>query len=162
MNYFPAHTPCETQGHWGIVSPMTMNSPSANGFSFQGRRPVLCRFSFLCFSPRRKPKTRFRSKEPTPPAAMGRSYRPWLNPAVKDAQSRPITAGGFVEKGAGLCFWISLKRLASTNFFPLLPARQEKKTILENEWAPGVALLDYEQRWLARHLHPEMARPSMQ
>jgi enediyne biosynthesis protein E4 len=69
---------------------------------------------------------------------------------VKDAQSRPITAGGFVD-GAPVVF-IDITKQAGLNIFHHRSGTEEKGTIIE---APGsgVALLDYDDDgWLDIYL----------
>src|SRR5260370_14712245 len=69
---------------------------------------------------------------------------------VKDAQSRPITAGGFVD-GAPVVF-IDVTKQAGMDKFHHRSGTPEKKTIIE---APGsgVALLDYDNDgWLDVYL----------
>jgi len=69
---------------------------------------------------------------------------------VKDAQSRPITAGGFVD-GAPVVF-IDITKPAGLNIFHHRSGSAEKGTIIE---APGsgVALLDYDNEgWLDIYL----------
>jgi len=69
---------------------------------------------------------------------------------VKDAQSRPITAGGFVD-GAPVVF-IDITKPAGLNIFHHRSGSAEKGTIIE---APGsgVALLDYDNDgWLDIYL----------
>src|SRR5690242_12727415 len=70
--------------------------------------------------------------------------------AVKDAKSRPITAGGFVD-GAPVVF-VDLTRQSGLDKFHHQSGTREKKTIIE---APGsgVALLDYDNDgWLDIYL----------
>ena len=66
--------------------------------------------------------------------------------AVKDAQSRPITAGGFVD-GAPVVF-ADITKAAGLDKFQHRMGTSEKKTILETPGS-GVALLDYDNDgWL--------------
>jgi hypothetical protein len=77
--------------------------------------------------------------------ATGAAHAP-----VKDAQSRPITAGGFVD-GAPVVF-IDVTKQAGMDKFHHRSGTPEKKTIIE---APGsgVALLDYDNDgWLDVYL----------
>ena len=70
--------------------------------------------------------------------------------AVKDAQSRPITAGGFVD-GAPVVF-VDATRKAGLDKFVHHSGSPEKKTILETPGS-GVALLDYDNDgWLDIYL----------
>ena len=71
-------------------------------------------------------------------------------PAVKDAQHRPITAGGFVE--AAPVVYVDVTKQAGLSIFQHRSGSPEKATILE---APGsgVALLDYDNDgWLDIYL----------
>jgi enediyne biosynthesis protein E4 len=66
--------------------------------------------------------------------------------AVKDAQSRPITAGGFVD-GAPVIF-TDITHTAGLDIFRHRSGTQQKSTILETPGS-GVALVDYDQDgWL--------------
>jgi hypothetical protein len=70
--------------------------------------------------------------------------------AVKDAQSRPITAGGFVD-GAPVVF-ADITKAAGLDKFQHRMGTSEKKTILETPGS-GVALLDYDNDgWLDIYL----------
>jgi enediyne biosynthesis protein E4 len=70
--------------------------------------------------------------------------------AVKDAQSRPITAGGFVD-GAPVVF-VDITRQAGLDKFQHRSGSPEKRTILEMPGS-GVALLDYDNDgWLDIYL----------
>ena len=72
------------------------------------------------------------------------------HPAVKDTQSRPITAGGFVD-GAPVIFEDITKK-AGLDKFHHRSGAAEKKTILETPGS-GVALLDYDNDgWLDIYL----------
>src|SRR5215469_13706556 len=69
---------------------------------------------------------------------------------VKDALSRPITAGGFVE-GAPVVFF-DITRIAGLDKFHHISGTREKATILETPGS-GVALLDYDNDgWLDIYL----------
>ncbi len=71
-------------------------------------------------------------------------------PAVKDAQSRPITAGGFVD-GAPAVF-TDVSHASGLDRFHHKSGTPEKTTILETPGS-GVALLDYDQDgWLDIYL----------
>ncbi|HKW56150.1 MAG TPA: CRTAC1 family protein [Candidatus Acidoferrum sp.] len=71
-------------------------------------------------------------------------------PAVKDAESRPITAGGFVE-GAPVVF-ADITRAAGLDVFHHHMGTPQKNTILETPGS-GVALLDYDNDgWLDIYL----------
>jgi enediyne biosynthesis protein E4 len=71
-------------------------------------------------------------------------------PAVKDALSRPITAGGFVD-GAPVVF-TDITKSAGLDQFHHRSGSPEKKTILETPGS-GVALLDYDNDgWLDIYL----------
>lgn len=66
--------------------------------------------------------------------------------AVKDAQSRPITAGGFVEKGP--IVFLEITKQAGLDKFFHRSGTTKKETILETIGS-GVALLDYDNDgWL--------------
>jgi hypothetical protein len=72
------------------------------------------------------------------------------HPAVKDALSRPITAGGFVD-GAPVVF-ADITKAAGLDIFHHRSGSPEKKTILETPGS-GVALLDYDNDgWLDIYL----------
>ena len=72
------------------------------------------------------------------------------HPAVKDALSRPITAGGFVD-GATVVF-SDITKQAGLDKFVNRSGAPEKKTILETIGS-GVALLDYDNDgWLDIYL----------
>jgi hypothetical protein len=72
------------------------------------------------------------------------------HPAVKDAQSRPITAGGFVD-GAPVIF-SAITHAAGLDRFHHKSGTPEKTTILETPGS-GVALLDYDKDgWLDIYL----------
>jgi hypothetical protein len=72
------------------------------------------------------------------------------HPAVKDALSRPITAGGFVD-GATVVF-SDITKEAGLEKFLHRSGTPEKQTILETIGS-GVALLDYDNdRWLDIYL----------
>jgi hypothetical protein len=67
-------------------------------------------------------------------------------PAVKDAQSRPITAGGFVEKGP--IVFLDITKQAGLDKFFHRSGTPKKETILET-MGSGLALLDYDNDgWL--------------
>jgi enediyne biosynthesis protein E4 len=71
-------------------------------------------------------------------------------PAIKDAQSRPITAGGFVD-GAPVVF-SDISHAAGLDRFHHKSGTPEKTTILETPGS-GVALLDYDKDgWLDIYL----------
>jgi hypothetical protein len=77
--------------------------------------------------------------------ATGAAHAP-----VKDAQARPITAGGFVE-GAPVVF-ADVTKKAGLDAFRHRSGAPEKKTILETPGS-GVALLDYDNDgWLDIYL----------
>src|SRR5437879_8027640 len=61
---------------------------------------------------------------------------------VKDALSRPITAGGFVD-GAPVIF-VDMTHTAGLDIFHHRSGRPEKRTIVETPGS-GVALLDYDR-----------------
>jgi enediyne biosynthesis protein E4 len=89
------------------------------------------------------------SQQPSPPqsssSSMGVSTGV-AHAAVKDAQSRPITAGGFVD-GAPVVF-VDITKQAGLDKFHHRSGTPEKSTIID---APGsgVALLDYDNDgWL--------------
>jgi hypothetical protein len=70
--------------------------------------------------------------------------------AVKDAKSRPITAGGFVD-GAAIVF-LDVAKQAGLEKFHHRSGTREKKTIIETPGS-GVALLDYDNDgWLDIYL----------
>ncbi|HLK03139.1 MAG TPA: CRTAC1 family protein [Candidatus Acidoferrum sp.] len=70
--------------------------------------------------------------------------------AVKDAQSRPITAGGFMESGP--IVFLDITKQAGLDKFLHRSGTAEKTTILET-MGSGVALLDYDNDgWLDIYL----------
>jgi hypothetical protein len=70
--------------------------------------------------------------------------------AIKDAESRPITAGGFVD-GAPVVF-VDITHAAGLDKFHHRSGGREKRTILETPGS-GVALLDYDNDgWLDIYL----------
>ena len=72
------------------------------------------------------------------------------HPAVRDAESRPITAGGFVD-GAPVVF-LDITHVAGLDKFHHRSGGPEKRTILETPGS-GVALLDYDNDgWLDIYL----------
>jgi len=88
-------------------------------------------------------------KEPvrSPPSGMstGVAHRP-----VKDALSRPITAGGFVDDAAVI--FVDVTHAAGIDIFHHRSGTPEKRTILETPGS-GVALLDYDNDgWLDIYL----------
>src|SRR6266853_4887825 len=88
-------------------------------------------------------------KEPVPNQQSGMSTGGAHAP-VKDALSRPITAGGFVD-GAPVIF-VDVTRAAGIDRFHHRSGAREKRTILETPGS-GVALLDYENDgWLDIYL----------
>ena len=83
------------------------------------------------------------------PGAMGVSTGS-PHPAVKDALSRPITAGGFVD-GAPVVF-ADITKQAGLDKFHHRSGNPEKATVLETPGS-GVALLDYDNDgWLDIYL----------
>src|SRR5229473_3047542 len=88
-------------------------------------------------------------KEPVPNQQSGMSTGSAHAP-VKDALSRPITAGGFVD-GAPVIF-IDVAHAAGIDKFHHRSGEHEKRTILETPGS-GVALLDYDNDgWLDIYL----------
>src|SRR5437762_11098806 len=87
--------------------------------------------------PRQEPEQR-KSQQPH---AMGGVSTGAAHPAVKDALSRPITAGGFVD-GAPVVF-LDVTKQAGLDKFKHRSGDPEKRTILETPGS-GVALLDYD------------------
>jgi hypothetical protein len=80
--------------------------------------------------------------------------------AVKDAKSRPITAGGFVE-GAPVVF-IDASKQAGLDRFQHRSGSHKKETILETPGS-GVALLDYDNDgWLDIYLLNGSTYPGLQ
>jgi hypothetical protein len=89
-------------------------------------------------------------KDKQPPAAMGGIATGRARPAVRDAQSRPITAGGFVD-GAPVVF-VDATRAAGLEAFQHRSGSLEKTTIIDTPGS-GVALLDYDDDgWLDVYL----------
>jgi len=79
--------------------------------------------------------------------------------AVKDAQSRPITAGGFVEKGP--IVFLEITKQAGLDRFLHRSGTPQKATILET-MGSGVALLDYDNDgWLDIYLLNGSTVPAM-
>ncbi len=88
-------------------------------------------------------------RPPSPQQSMGVSTGA-PHPPVKDALSRPITAGGFVN-GAPVVFR-DITKAAGLDKFHHRSGSPEKKTILETPGS-GVALLDYDNDgWLDIYL----------
>src|SRR5712675_639697 len=80
--------------------------------------------------------------------------------AVKDALSRPITAGGFVD-GAPVVF-VDITHAAGLDKFDHRSGGPEKRTILETPGS-GVALLDYDNDgWLDIYLLNGSTFPALQ
>jgi len=72
------------------------------------------------------------------------------HPPVKDALSRPITAGGFVDDAAVI--FVDVTHAAGIDIFHHRSGTPEKRTILETPGS-GVALLDYDNDgWLDIYL----------
>src|SRR5215469_8950330 len=87
--------------------------------------------------------------KPQPPAQGGMSTGA-PHEAVKDAQMRPITAGGFVD-GAPVIF-VDITKQAGLDRFHHRSGEPSKTTILETPGS-GVALLDYDNDgWLDIYL----------
>jgi hypothetical protein len=83
-------------------------------------------------------------------APMGGVATGAAHAAQKDAQSRPITAGGFVD-GAPVVSRTSRSKLASTSF-TIARGTPEKRSIIETPGS-GVALIDYDNDgWLDIYL----------
>ena len=88
-------------------------------------------------------------KEPVR-APQGGTSTGGAHPAVRDAESRPITAGGFVD-GAPVVF-LDITHAAGLDKFHYRSGGPEKRTILETPGS-GVALLDYDNDgWLDIYL----------
>jgi hypothetical protein len=88
-------------------------------------------------------------KEPVR-APQGGTSTGGAHPAVRDAESRPITAGGFVD-GAPVVF-LDITHAAGLDKFHHRSGGPEKRTILETPGS-GVALLDYDNDgWLDIYL----------
>src|SRR5262249_29384042 len=89
-------------------------------------------------------------EKPPPSAQKGGMSTGAAHAAVKDAQSRPITAGGFVD-GAPVVF-IDATHTAGLDVFHHKVGGPEKRTILETPGS-GVAFLDYDNDgWLDIYL----------
>src|SRR6266705_63131 len=88
-------------------------------------------------------------RKPQKPESMGvATGNP--HPPVKDALSRPITAGGFVD--GGTIVFIDVTKQAGLDKFHHRSGTPEKATILETPGS-GVALLDYDNDgWLDMYL----------
>jgi hypothetical protein len=117
----------------------------------RGRTPLL--LTFVCLSaaatPRAAPQEASDDKRKATPAPMGVATGR-ARPAVKDAQSRPITAGGFVD-GAPVVY-ADVTRGSGLDAFHHRSGSLEKTTILETPGS-GVALLDYDgDGWLDVYL----------
>lgn len=100
--------------------------------------------AFAAAWPRQAPATQ--SNQPQQSGvSTGAAY-----PAVKDAESRPITAGGFVD-GAPVVY-TDITHAAGLDVFHHRMGTREKETILETPGS-GVALLDYDNDgWLDIYL----------
>src|SRR2546423_7625393 len=79
------------------------------------------------------------------PQAMGGVSTGAAHPAVKDALSRPITAGGFVD-GAPVVF-LDVTKQAGLDKFKHRSGDPEKRTILETPGSGGGALAFYNDGW---------------
>ena len=92
-----------------------------------------------------EPEERKPQQQPTGGVSTGPPHA-----AVKDAQSRPITAGGFVD-GAAVVF-VDITKQAGLDKFRHHSGTPEKATLLETIGS-GVALLDYDNDgWLDIYL----------
>lgn len=92
-----------------------------------------------------EPEERKPQQQPTGGVSTGPPHA-----AVKDAQSRPITAGGFVD-GAAVVF-VDITKQAGLDKFRHRSGTPEKATLLETIGS-GVALLDYDNDgWLDIYL----------
>jgi hypothetical protein len=90
------------------------------------------------------------AQQPAAQNAQGGMNTGGPHPPVKDALSRPITAGGFVD-GAPVVF-VDATHAAGLDKFHHRSGTPEKKTILETPGS-GVALLDYDNDgWLDIYL----------
>jgi len=88
-------------------------------------------------------------RNPQKPESMGVSTGT-PHPAIKDAQSRPITAGGFVDDAPVV--FVDITRQAGLDKFHHRSGTPEKTTIIETPGS-GVALLDYDNDgWLDIYL----------
>jgi hypothetical protein len=98
-------------------------------------------------------------KEPVR-AQQGGTSTGGAHPAVRDAESRPITAGGFVD-GAPVVF-LDITHAAGLDKFHYRSGGPEKRTILETPGS-GVALLDYDNDgWLDIYLVNGSTFPALQ
>lgn len=104
-------------------------------------------------------KTRQASEKPATQNPVGGVSTGAAHAPVKDALSRPITAGGFVD-GAPVIF-IDATHAAGLDKFRHRSGTPEKKTILETPGS-GVALLDYDNDgWLDIYLVNGSAFPAL-
>jgi enediyne biosynthesis protein E4 len=108
-------------------------------------------FFLWCFWPFRRLSGQEKNQAAAPQASSGMGVATGAaHPAVKDALSRPITAGGFVD-GATVVFRDITKQAGLDKFLHVSGTR-EKRTILETIGS-GVALLDYDNDgWLDIYL----------
>ena len=105
--------------------------------SFAACLPVCVVFSVGVFAQEPAPP----KPTQTPPAAQSGVVTGGAHAPVKDAKSRPITAGGFVD-GAPVVF-IDVTRQSGLDKFHHRSGTPEKATIIETPGS-GVALLDYD------------------
>lgn len=114
------------------------------------RHPLLSLLIALPFVFLGDAKTRQASEKPATQNPVGGVSTGAAHAPVKDALSRPITAGGFVD-GAPVIF-VDATRAAGLDKFRHRAGTPEKKTILETPDS-GVALLDYDNDgWLDIYL----------
>ena len=107
--------------------------------------PFVLAIVFLGYANTRQAPDKTSTQKPAGGVTTGGAHAP-----VKDALSRPITAGGFVD-GAPIIF-VDATLAAGLNRFHHRSGSPEKRTILETPGS-GVALLDYDNDgWLDIYL----------
>jgi enediyne biosynthesis protein E4 len=114
------------------------------------RRSILLLIFFALIPPTRSACQQEPAEKPAAQNEQGGMSTGGAHAPVKDALSRPITAGGFVD-GAPVVF-VDIAHAAGLDKFHHRMGGPEKKTILETPGS-GVALLDYDNDgWLDIYL----------
>ena len=126
---------------------MSFSRSSQSGFVLRASAAqVICATLFLSLGlAQQDPGEKKPAQNPQSGMSTGGAHAP-----VKDALSRPITAGGFVD-GAPVIF-VDVTHTAGLDKFHHRSGGHEKRTILETPGS-GVALLDYDNDgWLDIYL----------
>ncbi len=125
---------------------MRISEPRPHGLAFQFLSAVLS-ITLLAFPP--SITAQEKPAETPPSQGMGVSTGV-AHPAIKDAQSRPITAGGFSD--AAPVVFRDVAKEAGLDSFHYRSGTPEKRSIIETPGS-GVALLDYDNDgWLDIYL----------